>query len=71
MATTPLLHTQNILGSPLTTAGGLLGGGALYLGTQGITWPTDTQGWITLIISVIVAVAGALVKQGGTQPPTA
>ena len=61
----PLVHMENITGSPVTTIAGVLIGIGQYLATQGGALPHDTQGWVQFAMGLLIAVAGMLVRQPG------
>ena len=63
--TPPVVHTDNVLGSPITTIAGICAGVAQYLATQGTAFPHDTQGWVQFGLGLVLAIAGALVRQPG------
>lgn len=66
--TTPVLHTDNITGSPLVTAGGVAVGVGQYLVTNGAVVPHDTQSWVQFAIGLILAVLGALGRMPTATP---
>lgn len=61
----PVVHPNNIAGSPLTTAGGIIAAIGQYLLLNGANVPHDTQSWISFGAGLLIAIAGALVKQPG------
>ena len=61
----PVLHPVNITGSPATSGIGLVAALALQGATGGFVWPTDTAGWLNVVMSIAVFLLGLFVKQPG------
>lgn len=61
----PLLSSSNLLGSPVTSGLGIAASLAMQLSKNGISLPTDVGGWITLVLAIITAILGLLLRQPG------
>ena len=61
----PTFHADNAGGSPLTTVGGAVAAVGQYLTLNGAVMPHDLQSWASFVFGILLAVAGAFLKQPG------